>query len=427
MLTRDEAVTTRGEGWIGTRPGKALAAAALAGLTLAVGTLRAPARADDRPKSAAAVAAPGIDLAADPGPAFPGEGMDGVLAIRPAALVRRAGSLAGTLDEFLLAELQALLFEEAAKAGGDPRRDGPALLRAQDVEWLAVGFSLDQGAKPRDPLRKMHQLVFDGLAIRLVAPLDAADFLRRMKLPIAEHREGDRTLFVGELMRVPFAMAQLNDRTVIAGSEPRVRAALSGSYRAPAWLDGPDWERAKRGPAALVLANPGGEFARRYDLGRPDDAVVLSMLRGVERWTFGVDDADPIRLHGVARAGDDSAAATLAATMAGLRQLGLAGLAAKAGPTRPEAWARGFLDHLETRAEGSSLRLDAGSFGTFADVGDMLNAIEAEDDARDEMNRKVDDLGAILDEVGPPGDPGRKVPARSKVPAAPPAPLRPGP
>ena len=68
----------------------------------------------------------------------------------------------------------------------------------------------------------------------------------------------------------------------------------------PAFLRGPDWERACRGLLAVAINNQDGALAKDYDLGRPDDAVALSLLKGVDHWTFSVDDADAIVLRAAA-------------------------------------------------------------------------------------------------------------------------------
>ena len=54
----------------------------------------------------------------------------------------------------------------------------------------------------------------------------------------------------------------------------------------PAFLRGPDWERACRGLLAVAVNNRDGAFAKPIDLGRPEDAVVLSFFKGVDHWTF---------------------------------------------------------------------------------------------------------------------------------------------
>ena len=41
-------------------------------------------------------------------------------------------------------------------------------------------------------------------------------------------------------------------------------------------------------------------------MGRPDDAIVLSLFKGVDRWMLGVDDADAIALHPTADCRDES-------------------------------------------------------------------------------------------------------------------------
>ena len=65
----------------------------------------------------------------------------------------------------------------------------------------------------------------------------------------------------------------------------------------PAFVQNTDWERASRGLLAFAINNQDDAFAKHYDLGRPDDAVVLSLFKGVDWWIAGVDDDDAIVLH----------------------------------------------------------------------------------------------------------------------------------
>ena len=93
-----------------------------------------------------------------------------------------------------------------------------------------------------------------------------------------------------------------DDRTIVFDEEKVIRK-LAGRRAPPlpAFLRGPDWERACRGLLAVAINNQDGAFAKSYDLGRPDDAVVLSLFKGVDHWTFSVDDADAIVLRACGR------------------------------------------------------------------------------------------------------------------------------
>ena len=92
-----------------------------------------------------------------------------------------------------------------------------------------------------------------------------------------------------------------DDRTIVFDEEAAIQKLVRKvSPGIPAYLSGPEWDRASRGLLAVAINNQGGAFAKAYDLGRPDDAVVLSLFKGVDRWVFGVDDADAIAVHALA-------------------------------------------------------------------------------------------------------------------------------
>ena len=86
-----------------------------------------------------------------------------------------------------------------------------------------------------------------------------------------------------------------DERTIVldegAAIQKLVRRVKPG---VPAYLSGPEWERVSRGVLAVTINNQDGAFAKGYVLGRPDDAVVLSLFKSVDRWVFGIDDANAI-------------------------------------------------------------------------------------------------------------------------------------
>ena len=104
-------------------------------------------------------------------------------------------------------------------------------------------------------------------------------------------------------------MLLLDDRTIVFDEENVIRKIASGEDPAPpAYLRGEEWEHASRGLVAIAINNQNDSFAKRYDLGRSDDALVLSLFKGLDTWILGVDDADAIVLHadGVCRDRDST-------------------------------------------------------------------------------------------------------------------------
>jgi hypothetical protein len=143
---------------------------------------------------------------------------------------------------------------------------------------------------------------------------------------------------------------------------------------------------------AVAIGNEGGAFAKAYDLGRPDDAVVLSLFKGVDHWIFSVEDADAIVLRAAAAcAGGDAEA--INRTIEALVKQGRDAIDRVAMERRPgEDNDRSFrmtqalLDNLRVEHTDRSVALHAEGFGTLADFAAMV-----EDEVRSEAeprNRK---------------------------------------
>ncbi|WP_435021658.1 M56 family metallopeptidase [Tundrisphaera sp. TA3] len=292
---------------------KGLISLALLGTTVAVASFRPPALAEDAP----APARPAATLLA---PVCFGDNMDGVLTFRPAAAFRHPGleRIAADLDAYADKEL---IQELVRMLRVDPTRSGFLRISVRDIEWISVGIGLDLGGHKSED--KLHRLTVGGTAIRLVSPFDWLAYLRQWRLELTEAgAPGQRLYRVGfdgrpvpsESGGVCFAHLP-DDRTLMLGSEAEIRATIARGPATPPLIDQADWARASRGLMGLTLANPGGAMVKRFDLGRPDDAVFLSLFRGVERWTLGVEDAEPIQSWGSAACVDDAVGSAIAAVL----------------------------------------------------------------------------------------------------------------
>ena len=184
----------------------------------------------------------------------------------------------------------------------------------------------------------------------------------------------------------------------------------------PAYLSGPEWDRASRGLLAVAINNQDGAFAKAYDIGRrPDDAVFLSLFKGVDRWVFGVDDADAIALHALAACGPD-ASETIARTVESLVKLGREALE-HPGPDdtvgefygRSLQMAKTLLANLRVGRGNGSVELHTEGFGTLAEFGALVEAdIERGGDAEpgEERSNEVTH-GRRLRQSDHPPDPKR--------------------
>ncbi len=106
-----------------------------------------------------------------------------------------------------------------------------------------------------------------------------------------------------------------DDRTIVGATEKEIRKLAVEGPLSPAFVRDPDWQRACRGLAAIVINNEGGAFVKAYDVGDPNDAEFLSVLKGVEHWVLGVNDADSIALRAAAACLSDEACKTVASSI----------------------------------------------------------------------------------------------------------------
>jgi hypothetical protein len=263
-------------------------------------------------------------------------GMDGVAMVRPAAAFRHRGM------ERLLALCQTALDQDillvAKKLKVDTTRQGFIKLRCQDIEWMTAGVGFDQSPPQvswynHPPANNavdepLHRIVFGSLAVRMVAPFDWLAFLRQWQLECEEARAGGRAYYkiTGKLKRMlglSPSLLLLDDRTIVFDEENVIRRIASGEDPAPpAYLRSKEWENASRGLVAFAMSNRNDAFANRYDLGRPDDAVVLSLFKGLDTWILGVDDADAIILHAEAACRDRDSTEAVRRSLDSLIKLG---------------------------------------------------------------------------------------------------------
>ena len=166
----------------------------------------------------------------------------------------------------------------------------------------------------------------------------------------------------------------------------------------PAYVSGPEWDRASRGLLAVAINNQDGVFAKAYDIGRtePGDAEFLSLFKGVDRWVFGVDDADVIALHALAVC-STGASETIARSVESLAKLGRKDLE-HPGPDgavgefhgRGLQMVRMLLANLRVGRGIGSVELHTAGFGTLEELGALLEAdYQAEVAANQKKNART--------------------------------------
>jgi len=381
--------TTLDRPW--SRPRRLLATLGLLVLAVTAARLRGPAWAgeeENRPGTLAeARDSRGPDPSATAPPApfdlrFVSSDMPGVLAIRPAAAFRHR-ELAGAarlIDEEVLGLCAQLLHVDRSR----PER---LQLGIENIESMVASLNFDNGGKDEHGA-KMHRIMVGApVTVRTTSPFDWLRFLRQWGCELHEVRDDDRVYFrlTGDVQPHlgpdPCGVYLPDARTAVFSDERTMRKLIRPEARVlPAHLAGPEWERVSRGLVAVALQNRKGAFGKVYDLGRPDDAVVMRLFNGVDHWVFGLDDADSMVLHAAA-ACQGGASATLAGAVDAVMTMGRAVLEREPPGAKIDDAEdleirvfKALLANLHVERDDRSVTLRAERFGTLADVGAWVDA-----------------------------------------------------
>ena len=400
----------------------------MVGLTIGVAALRGPALgADDGPSrvSKTEVTQP---QPRDPSNSFVApyvpDANDGVLAVRPAAAFRHKGMdrLLPLLQPKLLGELLGvdLDFSVIAKElKVDTARPGFLTFRCQDIEWFTVGIRFDQSppkgqtgtqgspSSARDA--PMHRIIFGTPAVRMVAPFDWLAFLRQWRCGCEEVRASGHAYYritgkPRELLGGNMCVFVPDDRTIVLGEEELIRRIAAGDDGAPpAYVRNKEWERASRGLVAIAISNRNDKFTKHYDLGRPDDALMLPLFKGLDTWIFGVEDADPIVLQADAACRNREASEAIGRSLDSLIKLGRQSIEQNA-PKSPDAGAQNQIARI-LKALAANVRVEhtdtgisarAQDFGTLADFAMIVGGEAQEASARVATGNDAKELGEAV-------------------------------
>ena len=312
------------------------------------------------------------------------EGMDGLVGFRPAATFGRTGM------DGLLPLIRAAVAAELSKISKEFKvemsRPGFLELDCQDIEWVTAVIHFGGGGK-NGTGEELHRFMVSRPAVHMVAPFDWLAFLRQVAVRIrgAARERSSYYKATGPIMELlgPDACVYLpDDRTLVIDAEDAIRKLAGGETPSmPAFLHGPDWEQASRGLLAIAINNQDGTFAKHYDLGRPDDALVLSVFKGVDRWILGVDDTDTIAVHAAALCRGQDASAAIPSAIDSLRKLGNSAIGhpdlevlSVAEHELMLRMTKAFLANLRVERTDHSVDVRAAGFGTFADIASIVKA-----------------------------------------------------
>lgn len=368
-----------------------LAPLPLIGLTIGVGLLHGPTRADGDDAPAGAAKLP--DRVANE-PIFPPyiRNQDaGVAVFRPAAASRILGEdvVASLVSECIGGDLAAV----GKQARVDTSRSEFLKLGCKQIEWIACGLRFGRGrSADRDDL---HSVMFNGITLRTEAPFDWLTLLRQWRFEMIEVHAGRRGYYQLKGPLAPILGPGVpcvylpDDRTIVLDDEDSIRTfAASEAPLRPAYLQSEEWRRASRGLLAVAINNEDGSFAKQYDLGRPDDAIALSLFKGAAYWVLGVDDSAELAMHLEARCQDLATRERITREVEGLLKIGRAAIqdaeavdGSADAMTIIDRMTKALMANLRIEHTDRTLGLHSQGFGTLADLGLILKA-EAKNDQR---------------------------------------------
>jgi hypothetical protein len=357
--------------------GRRLAVAlAMVGVALAALSLRRPARGeepDEGAKPAEAAKREGFDLAYVPEDAM------GFVAIRPAALFRRAGMARfAAMADAGAAEMIAVI-SQVSKAKPDAPRSRP--IRVEDIEQMTAGVTVGP-IKSKKSVKNgaTHQMMFGGLTLRMVAPFDWPAQLRAWGMEPTAVRDGDRTYYrlsnklLGE---APGGVYCPDDRTAVFDAEDRIlRLMRRPAGWAPAYAGGEGWEHVRSGLVLVALDNRGGRWTEQLKPSRAEEVKLAAVFEHAERWALGVSDADELSLRAVGTC-VDGRAAEAAERATGAFLAITRKLVAAEGPEADPGLGRlkALLDGLRVGREGRAVVVRSTGPGMLAEVlAAMLDA-----------------------------------------------------
>jgi hypothetical protein len=380
-MLRDEGRTgMEGRPW--SRASRTVATVFLLGVTAAVAMLRGPARGSEDAAPAAARAA---DAPAPP--LYLPERVNGALVIRPALAYRHAAvKRIEPRLEYVFGTNLSEIWTAAAKIMARP---GALKLAAEDLEWITAGVRYGHIKQPDGAWTQTVMIGWPAFCTR--APFDWLAFLRQWRLEFTEVREGQAVYYrvkgplAGALGPDPCVYLP-DDRTIVGDGEKEILKLVKDGPLSPAFVRDPGWQRACRGLVALAFNNEGGAFVKSYDVGDPNDAVFLSLFKGVEHWVLSVDDADAIAVRAAACLSAESSK-TVASSIDSLvkQSRDFVATAARENPQEANTpTGRMFLKlmtNLRVDHGDRSIDIHADGFGTLADFAAILEA-EFQDQAK---------------------------------------------
>ncbi len=299
-----------------SKPRRVLTFVMLGVIALGAAALRSPARAGDAPK-----------LEPEPGklPAFDltylPEDARGFIALRPAAVMRRAGS--DRLGAKVNQEIAGTLATVATEMGLGPTTmlDNP--LNIEKIEQMTVDLNIMRTNSSQAP----HRLVMQSLTVRMTEPFDWITRLRAWKIELTEVQDEatGRVYYQGKnLGRKLHAHVYCpDDRTLVFSFGPQILKLIRRPEpKASAWVANLDWDRLRDSLCVVAMDNREDGFtaAHRGDVLEGFD--VSSLFDQARVWTFALDDADTVSIQAIASCPTEEARLSTARAVNALLAIG---------------------------------------------------------------------------------------------------------
>jgi beta-lactamase regulating signal transducer with metallopeptidase domain len=371
---------------------------------IGVAMLRGPARGDETEQPGAAPQAP---TPTDRDSGRPGstpfdmryvsDETVAVIAFRPAATFRHTG----TPTFSAISAVAGLdLSDIANQLKIDLSAPGRLRLAPDDIEWVIVGLDFGRsivlgadgkplprgGTDAKGEIR--HAFQFGRVTLRTTGRFDWLKFLREWRFDFIEvPREGRPYFKIAGIMTTLLGSNPTShpcvylpdDRTIVFDDEAAIRKMLGRPNPVvPTYLAGEDWERCSRGVLAVAINNQDGKFAKSYDLGQPDDAIILSLFKGVDRWILGVVDDDAAVLHATAACHDGGSVEPVVRSVESLVTMARNALEHPATGATPGESDQRFLriakplvGNVRVGRNGHSVEIGSDGFGRFAEFGSL--------------------------------------------------------
>ncbi|WP_422929220.1 hypothetical protein [Singulisphaera sp. PoT] len=313
-----------------------------------------------------------------------------MIAARPAAIVKRMGKDAITpvLRAYAFMDVRFINITDWLR--GEPPRSGFVTLRCEDIESVVAGFWLGETKSKSPEGGTFYKYKICGMTVRAVGPFNWRNLFSQWNLDLVEIK-GLRGSYYklkdpkkAEFFKL-WAIFLPDDRTLVFDLEETIKGWVAGDPQtAPDYLMVADWQRASRSVLALAIDNRDAGISRWIALALFDDASMIPLLRGVDRWIISLDDTDDLTLRADASAHDPQSSAALMNQARGLAKRGRAALANSAqqpgGVGRMSRLASDCLENFSISQSDHSLTFKSKGFGTFADLASILLALFAKDD-----------------------------------------------